>query len=419
MNRRLRVLLIGRHFWPHGSMDTAGFLVQTACALHRHGVHVEVVTPRYTSSCPEEFMFREIAVHRPAAAPRSDWSMGRYIRHLSNWLRQQADSFDVMLVDSIRDESVAAIEASRSSGCVTILRSSRWGIHRDPVWWQTSRLARRCGATGKMADAVIAKSAACQRALLADGYAANRIQRIDHGFAAGPTRSAESRRLARKVLCLVNSDLATHGDSPVVICTARMTRESGVNLLVKAARHLIARYPDLRLWFIGDGPHRDWMYETMRGDGVRASIAMPGSFCDVDDLFAAADVFLQTDDDGLDYFLPQAISAELPIVTLDTESTRAVISAGSVDPAETRLAENDPNSLVEWCPAATSKYIRLGLLRVLDDLPGYQAKASQLRRLLVRTRPQSQTIGAYVDLMEQLTRSKSQHRRGSSVEAMS
>jgi glycosyltransferase involved in cell wall biosynthesis len=400
-------------------MDSAGFLIQTASALHRHGVHVEVVTPRYASSWPEEFMFREFAVHRPAAAPRSDWSMGRYIRHLSNWLRQQAESFDVMFVDAIRDESVAAIEASRSSGCATILRCSRWGIHRDPAWWQTSRSARRCGATGKMADAVIAKSAACQRALLADGYAATRIQRIEHGFAAGPTRSAESRRLARKALGLVNSDLATHGDSPVVICTARMTRESGVSLLVNAASHLIARYPDLRLWFIGDGPHRDWMYETMRGDGVRASIAMPGSFCDVDDLFAAADVFLQTDDDGLDYFLPNAISAELPIVTLDTESTRAVIYAGSVDTAERRLAENDPNSLVEWCPAATSKYIRLGLVRVLDDLPGYQAKASQLRRLLVRTRPQSETISAYVDLMERLTRSKSPNRRGSSVEAMS
>ncbi len=419
MNHRLRVLLIGRHFWPHGSTDSAGFLVQTACALHRHGVHVEVVTPRYASSWPEEFMFREIMVHRPAAAPRSDWSMGRYIRHLSNWLRQYAGSFDVILVDAIRDESVAAIEASKSLGCATILRSSGWGLHSDPVWWQTSRSARRCGATGKMADAVIAKSAACQRALLADGYAANRIERIDQGFAAGPVRSAESRRLARKALCLVNSDLATHGDSPVVICTARMTRESGVHLFVKAARHLIARYPDLRLWFIGDGPHRDSIYETMRGDGVRASIAMPGSFCDVDDLFAAADVFLQTDDDGLDFFLPNAISAELPIVTLDTESTRTLISGGPVDTAKRRLAKDDPNSLVEWCPAATSKYIRLGLLRVLDDLPGYQAKASQLRRLLVRTRPQSETIGAYVALMQRLANNRSPERRNPSVEAVS
>lgn len=400
-------------------MDSAGFLVQTACALHRQGVHVEVVTPRYKSSCPEHFMFREIAVHLPAAAPRSDWSMGRYIRHLSSWLRQRANTFDVMLVDAIRDESVAAIEASRSTGCVTILRASRWGIHRDPQWWQTSRLARRCGATGRLADAVVAKSAACQRALLADGYAENRIRRIDHGFAAGPSRSAEARRLARKALCRVNSDLSTHQDSQVVICTARMTRDSGVNLLVKAARQLVARHPDLRLWFIGDGPHRDWMYETLRGEGVRASIAMPGSFCDVDDLFAAADVFLQADDEGLDYFLPSAIAAGLPIVAVDSESTRAVISVGSDSSTQAPLAANDPDSLVQWCPGATSKYIRMGILRVLEDLPEFQARASRLRRLLVRSRPQSKTITAYTNLMAQLTDRSSLRHRQSSVEAMS
>ena len=27
VKHRLRVLLIGRHFWPHGSIDSAGFLV--------------------------------------------------------------------------------------------------------------------------------------------------------------------------------------------------------------------------------------------------------------------------------------------------------------------------------------------------------------------------------------------------------
>ena len=160
--------------------------------------------------------------------------MGRYVRHLSSWLRQRAASFDVMLVDAIRDESVAAIEATRSTRCATMLRTSRWGNHHDSEWWRTGRLARRCGTTGKLADAVIAKSAACERGLLADGYEPKRIHRTDHGFAPGPTRSAETRRQARKALCLVNSDLATQADSPVVICTARMTQESGVNLLVKA-----------------------------------------------------------------------------------------------------------------------------------------------------------------------------------------
>lgn len=419
MNRRLRVLLIGRHFWPHGSVDSAGFLIRTACGLHRQGVHVEVVTPRYASSWPAEFVFREIPVHRPAAAPRSEWSMGRYTRHLTNWLRQHAGSFDVLFVDSIREESTAAIEATRSIGNSAVVRSSRWGVHSDVAWWKTSRAARRCGVTARMADAVIAKSAVFQRELLADGFSASRIERIDDGFPAFTTRSPDTRLMARKALALVNSDLATHGDSPVVICTGRMTRESGICLLVKAARHLVGRHPNLRLWLIGDGPHRDWMYETLRGEGVRASIAMPGSFSDVDDLFAAADIFLQSDDEGLDYFLPSAIAAELPIVAVNTESIRTVICGAGDDSRRSKSRSDETTALVQWCPGATSRYIRLGIEKVLNDLPGSRARAAQLRRVLVRARPQNQTIASYVDLFHRMASAKSYPRRDSSVEAVS
>ncbi len=416
MKHSLRVLLIGRHFWPHGSIDSAGFLFHLACGLHRQGVHVEVLSPRYASSWPEQFTIREIPVHRPAAAPRSDWSMGRYVRHVTTWLRENAKSFDVLLVDAIREESTAAIEASRSLGCPTIVRCAGWGNHSDPQWWRTTRSARKCGVVGRMADAVIVKSAACQRELLVDGYAATRLERINNGFAAGPLRTVESRHAAQSALATIHGDLVTHPETPVVLCASRMTRDGGVNLLVRAARHLIDRYPDLRLWFLGDGPYRDWIYEYLRGEGVRSSIAMPGSFCDVQDVFAAADLFVQPDDDGLDFFLPSAVSAELPIVTVNNESTRAVI-AGGAGP-ESSLAEQT-SSLVQWCSGATSKLIRTGIMAVLEDLPARRSNASQLRRLLVRRHPQSETVQAYVELMQRVARQKSPKKSDSSIEAAS
>jgi glycosyltransferase involved in cell wall biosynthesis len=342
--------------------------------------------------------------------------MGRYVRHLSAWLRENAGSFDVLMVDAIREESMAAVEASRVLGCSVILRCSGWGDQSDPAWWQTHRSARKCGAIGKTADAVIVPSAACQRALLSAGYAASRIQRIDDGFAAGPVRSARSRRAARQALGAVNSDLIAEEDAPVLICASRMIRESGANLLVSAAHPLITRYPNLRLWFIGDGPYRDWMYQNLRREGVRASIAMPGSFCGMEETLAAADLFLQPDEDGLDFFLRSAISAELPIVTIDNESTRAVINAGI---GEMQGATADPGSLVHWCSAATSKQIRLGIVRALDDLPASRSNASALRRLLLRTCPQSAAIGAYVELMQRLTGERSSTHPGASVEAAS
>ena len=42
---------------------------------------------------------------------------------------------------------------------------------------------------------------------------------------------------------------------------------------------------------------------------------MPGSFSDPVDLFFAADIYLQSEEAGLDYFLPVAIATELPVVS--------------------------------------------------------------------------------------------------------
>ena len=223
MNRSVRLLLIGRHFWPHGSIDSGSALTEFACAVGRQSVDVEVVTPRYATSWPEEIVVREIPVHRPSVAPRSDWTVGRYVRHLTNYLRTHSSAFDVMMVDSIREESVAAIEASRSTGCPVILRCSGWGDQRDPNWWALSRAARRCGSMGRMADAVVAKSVVCQRALLSDGYDAKKIHRIDNGFPSQPTRSPQAKLEARNSLGRMNTDLAADADASVLLCVSQMS----------------------------------------------------------------------------------------------------------------------------------------------------------------------------------------------------
>ena len=80
------VLLIGRHFWPHGSIDSAAYLIGLATDLSRRGLHVEVLTPQYASTWPTRIDFRGLTVHRPVAAPRfdgtiaRDWSVNRYVR---------------------------------------------------------------------------------------------------------------------------------------------------------------------------------------------------------------------------------------------------------------------------------------------------------------------------------------------------
>ncbi len=422
--------MIGRHYWPHGSIDSAGVLMQTACALHRRGVHVEVLAPRFASSWPETIVVREIPVHRVAAAPRSDWLMGRYVRTLTAWLHHHGESFDVVYVDSIREEALAALEAAKQSGVKVILRCRGWGQCSDVAWWETGRSARRCAVAARSADAVIANSAVCERSLVIHGFDPARIERILPGYAAMPARTAERRWQARCALALVNSDLQAEPDAPVVLCNARMIRDGGVDLLARAAHPLISRYPNLRLWFIGDGPYRDSLYQQLRADGVRASIAMPGSFCDSEDLFAAADLFLQSDEDGLEYFLPMAISSELPVVAVDNASIRALIDASSPQDLARRYDESweesqsatsldRPHELIEWCASATPKGVRVGVSNVLDDLGAFRQRAGKLRRILLRSRPHSETTDGYLGLIGRLAPQTPPKQRNHETEAVS
>ena len=215
---------------------------------------------------------------------------------------------------------------------------------------------------------------------------------------SGSSRSGFKRNAARRTLAAVNRDLDTDDGSVVVVCFGRMTRDSGINRLAASARLLVRRYPNLKLWLLGDGPHRDSIHELITGDGVRRSVAMPGSFCDWEDIYAAADIYVQADEDGLESFFPAAISAELPVVTLDNEATRGlVMGPNSQHEASLRAA-----SLVDWFVPDSAKSLRMSLRQAIDNLDQRRRHAAELRRHLIRTSPQSDAIERYVHLMERI-----------------
>ncbi|TWT79171.1 Glycosyl transferases group 1 [Planctomycetes bacterium CA13] len=403
-----RVLLVGRHFWPSSSFDRTGYLCQLATGFHRGGLHVEILTPRYAASWPQRFCFREMLVHRPAAAPRSDWSMGRYIRHQATWLKEYAQSYDALIVDAIREEALAVTEAGRSTETPVALICSGWGDRRDPVWWQTSRSARRCGAAAKSADHVIVKDAQSERLLISHGITRERLHRIDIGFASSLGISEDTRDEVRARLGRLNSDLFTMPDTPVIVCCGRMERDGAMDLLARSARFLASRYPDLRIWFIGDGPYRENLYDMLRSDGVRSSIAMPGTFADISDVLLSADLFVQADEQGLDFGLPSAVSAAIPIVAMDVPAVRSLLEL----PADSVGHTESVPCNVSLFKGATSKSLRAAIRGVLDNLPAARERAMLLRRYLTRTRPQSKAIDAYMKVIGTM---KSKNRRVRSV----
>ena len=138
---------------------------------------------------------------------------------------------------------------------------------------------------------------------------------------------------------------------------------------------------------------------------------MPGSFSDFTDLAQAADLFFQPDDEGLDYFLPTAISAELPLVCIKTPSTECLLCGSpssqratphNLDPGH----QAEPSDLIQWLNESTAKQTRIAVTRVMDDLEASRHRATELRRNLLRSRPQTDSVQSYMNLLEKLVQQR-------------
>lgn len=385
--------MVSRSYWPHLWSDVASRTLRLADGLARAGVDVEVLTPRYATSWPDLICHREIIVHRPAIAPRSEWSMGRYLRHLESWLRQHAESYDVIYCSTLREEAALVVEAARRCGCASVLQHAGAGCEADSVYHPPIRHRRRVQAALRSAGGIVVSRASTHQTLLSTGISRDRIHRIPVGLWPGKGlagRDTASRLASRKCLAAVNGDLATDRDSMVVVSLCAMNDSSGMMALAQTIPPLTSIWPDLRFWLIGDGPLRNELHRYLKHHGVRQNVAMPGTFVDFSDVLAAADLFVQPSlNDSLEDFVPQAIAAPLPIVIADANDSRAM------------FGEHD--DCVHWCSEGDTDSLRHAIRRALTELAPASMAAERLRKEWVQRRPYATTIEAYLELFSKLS----------------
>ncbi|MFG0288119.1 MAG: glycosyltransferase [Rhodopirellula sp. JB044] len=332
------VLWVTRRYWPHGAGQHARAAASLALsnAWSAMGTHVEVVTPRYGSSWSHEFLYDAIRVHRVAAAPKGEWSMPRYVRHLANWLSEQADRFDWILCDGINDDIrsiVSAVQQSRGANPASLIRCGLicdgWGGDSDEVWLRQTRGGKRCLHAISELDRIFTRHSEADRCLVASGIAPERIQRVAHGFSRPSRVSEEQRASSRHSLELINTDLRTDKQDHVLLWCGHMAgngpANEGVKSIVASARIICARYPNLKIWMLGDGELHDWVHTELKAEGVRSVVAIPGTFPDMTDVWNAVDAVVVTDEDQIRYTLPAAISHAVPTVLADHHSIRSWI----------------------------------------------------------------------------------------------
>lgn len=432
VERPLRVMLVGRHFWPHGAVDAAGHLVELASGLSLAGLHVSVVTPKFSAAWAEQFTFREINVDRPVRIFRTGWtargdrSASRYIRYLREWLAKNPRSADLFFCDSAREESIATLEAAKQCGVPTVIRIAGNASGGDMQFLMQTRVGKRCRTAVMDADAVVLGNASDHRSWITLGGKTPHVERIPVGIGPSLDQGLYNQARLRRAMARINGDLHTPDHCSVVLSVERLRKDSGVMTLVESAYSLSQKISGLQFWLIGDGPQRQSIYDRLKSDGLRQVVAMPGSFGVPDDVFAAADLMVHVGNEGFEHQVPTAIAAALPLVVANTEAAReffatsdhevreqiierkidAVPSGDQPGATATTDSHRPIQSLgqgVWWFDPGRPKTLRFAIQQITSDFESARRRAGQLRKLFQQTRSRSESIQRYLQLFRKLT----------------
>lgn len=408
----IRILWASRYYWPYGAgrHARAAAAVALTSRLSDAGHHIEVVTPRYGTHWSDGFRFGNIAVHRIASAPRGEWSIQRYVRFLGNWMTERADRFDALVCEGLTDDARAIVDtvanaASKAAGQgragqgraapIGITLCDGWGGDADEIACRQSRAGRRILAAMASMNHVVTRHAGADRFLIAHGVAGETIRRIPKGFTRPRRITPEQRTASRRSLAMANSDLVARPDDKVLLWCGHMKGRprdpSGVANLIANARLMCGRYPNLRIWLLGDGELHDWVHTELKAEGVRSVVAIPGTFSDMTDVWQSVDYAIVTDEDQLRYTLPTAVEYAVPVILNDLPTIRSWMGEHFDSQVADSFAWYDPHR-----PASLRKTFRM----VWDDSPGVIEHAWQVALDTAQRRSSSAEIQQWSRLFQ-------------------
>lgn len=129
----------------------------------------------------------------------------------------------------------------------------------------------------------------------------------------------------------LRQSLSISPDHRILLYVGRLAREKNLETLFQAAALAFAEDPRLRLWLVGDGPHRDACRDQVRALGIGDRVKFVGFVPreEVDRYYAIADLFVFasiTETQGL--VVQEAMSYGLPAVAIGGGGASASIETG-------------------------------------------------------------------------------------------
>jgi glycosyltransferase involved in cell wall biosynthesis len=179
--------------------------------------------------------------------------------------------------------------------------------------------ARRCHAFISVADAMT------ELMVTANVAPRERFTTIYSGMEVEPFLAADEHRLA------VRRQLGYSDEHVVIGKIARLFRLKGHDDVIASAGKVVARHPQTRFLFVGDGAWRQRLERRIVEAGLAEQFQFTGLVPPehLPELIAAMDIVVHASlREGLARVLPQALIAGKPVVSYDVDGAREVVLPG-------------------------------------------------------------------------------------------
>ena len=332
----MRVLMVSDVYFPR--VNGVSTSIETfRKTLHRMGVEVRLVVPRYRDEAAEPGIVR--VAGRALPGDPEDRLVGW--RSMHHEVLAAAQDCDLIHIQTPFIAHYAGLKAARKLGLPVVATYhtlfeeylQHYAPLIPPSWLRGQARAfsrRQCNAL----DGIVVPSTAMRERLTSYG-----VKTPLHVLPTGIPLERFSGG-SRHAFRYKHGILSTR---PVALFVGRVAHEKNIDFLLQALVHALKTRPDLLLVIAGEGPATEDLKRRVVALGLRDSVHFIGYLDrqkELPDCYAAADVFAfasQTETQGL--VLLEAMAAGLPVIALAEMGTRDILDAqrGAITPpAEAR-----------------------------------------------------------------------------------
>jgi glycosyltransferase involved in cell wall biosynthesis len=127
----------------------------------------------------------------------------------------------------------------------------------------------------------------------------------------------------------INRELGIYPARPLVGTVARLHRQKGLSYLIRAAKMISRRCPEVRVVIVGEGPERKKLERLIKKSELSESVLLLGERNDAAVILSAFDIFvLPSLWEGLPYALIEAGAYGKAVVASDVEGIREIVEDG-------------------------------------------------------------------------------------------